>query len=208
MSKFGHKIRLILADGVLFDDLCAYFFVPNHFIFMKPRLVLDQDDVLAATHAQLADIVFETFGLSYPRELYDQKPYQELLNEADQKRLFKQIFEPGFFVNIPVMADAQTIVKELTQKYDVFVATAAMEFPNSFREKYDWLKTHFDFIPWKNIVFCGSKNILRADILIDDMAYNLEAFEGRGLLFDAVHNRHITAHERVHNWNEIGNLLL
>jgi 5'-nucleotidase len=174
---------------------------------MKPRLVLDQDDVLAATHKHLADIVFNEFGTGLPRDAFDKAPFQKILSPDDQKRLYKKIHAVGFFSNIPVMPHAIEIVTELSQKYDIFVATAAMEFPNSFREKYDWLMEHFGFLTWKSLVFCGTKNIINADILIDDMAYNLEAFEGRGLLFDAVHNRQVEGHERVMNWEEIGKLL-
>jgi 5'-nucleotidase len=174
---------------------------------MKPRLVLDQDDVLAATHDYLADIVFNEFGTGLSRETFDTAPFQEILSADDQKRLYKKIHEVGFFRHIPVKPQAVEVVRALSQKYDIFVATAAMEFPNSFREKYDWLMQHFDFLGCKNFVFCGSKNIINADILIDDMAYNLEAFEGRGLLFDAVHNRQIEGHQRVMNWEEIEKLL-
>ncbi|RYF63357.1 MAG: 5'(3')-deoxyribonucleotidase, partial [Cytophagaceae bacterium] len=90
----------------------------------------------------------------------------------------------------------------------VYVATAAMEFPNSFREKYDWLASYFPTIHWKNIIFLGDKSILGAEYLIDDMPYNLHTFSGKGLLFDALHNRDETAFERVMNWTDVTNLLL
>ena len=174
----------------------------------KPRLILDQDDVLAATHGKLAQIILNEFGTNLTHEALHQGPFQQHLSPEDQKRLYKLIHEPGFFADIPVMPNAYESVLELSKKYEIFVATAAMEFPNSFRDKYDWLHTHFDFIPWSNIIFCGDKSILSGDYLIDDMPRNLKTFKGKGLLFNAPHNLEETDYERVMNWNDILKRLL
>lgn len=174
----------------------------------KLRLILDQDDVLADTHGKLAEIILRDFGTELTHEILHQGPFQENLSPADQKKLYKCIHEPGFFTDIPLVPNAQAAVLELSSKYEIFVATAAMEFPNSFREKYDWLKQHFDFIPWSNIVFCGDKSILDGDYLIDDMPRNLKTFKGKGLLFNAPHNLKETAYQRVMNWDDILGRLL
>lgn len=114
----------------------------------------------------------------------------------------------GFFRDLPVIKDSQRVLRELAQRYEIFIATAAMEFPNSFLDKYQWLQQHFAFIPWPNYVFCGDKSIINADYLIDDNAYNFDNFRGVGLLFSAPHNAHETRYRRVHSWQEIGDMLL
>ena len=174
----------------------------------KPRLILDQDDVLADTHGKLADIVVREFGTGLAREEFYKMSFHKILSSDHHQRLYKIIQEPGFFRDIPLVPNAQETVYELSKKYEIFVATAAMEFPNSFREKYDWLKEHFDFIPWSNIVFCGDKSILNGNYLVDDMPRNLKTFTGKGLLFNAPHNLEERAYERVMNWGEIANHLL
>jgi len=174
----------------------------------KPRLILDQDDVLADTHGKLAQIILKDFGTTLTHEILHQGPFQEVLSPTDQKKLYKLIHEPGFFTDIPLVTGAQEAVRRLSEKYEIFVATAAMEFPHSFREKYDWLQQYFDFIPWSNIVFCGDKSILYGDYLIDDMPRNLKTFKGKGLLFNAPHNLKETDYERVMNWEEILERLL
>lgn len=175
---------------------------------MKPRLILDQDDVLADTYSKLADIVVAEFNTGLTREAFYQKSFQEILSKPDQKRLLAVIHSKGFFADIPLVPNAPEAVRELSEKYDVFVATAAMEFPNSFNEKYDWLHQHFPFIHWKNIIFLGDKSILRGDWLIDDMAYNLETFKGNTLLFSTTQNRNETSFRRVYDWNEILKILM
>jgi 5'(3')-deoxyribonucleotidase len=102
------------------------------------------------------------------------------------------------------MPDAQEVLKELTGRFDVFIATQAMTVPNSLGPKYRWLQRHFPFIPPQNYVFCGNKCILRADYLIDDLPRNLERFEGQGLLYTAPHNVTATGDfVRVNDWREV-----
>ena len=175
---------------------------------MKPRLILDQDDVLADTYLKLADMVVAEFNTGLRKEDFYKQSFQELLSKSNQKKLMSKIHEPGFFMDIPVVPHAPEAVRELSEKYDIFVATAAMEFPNSFREKYDWLQRNFPFIHWKNIIFLGDKSILQGDWLIDDMAYNLATFTGNSLLFSTTQNRHETSYRRVQDWNEILKILM
>jgi 5'-nucleotidase len=169
----------------------------------KKRLIFDQDDVLADTNGKLVEMVLNEFGIDLPRTAFVHQTFQELLPPADHKRLYEAIHAPGFFADIPVKENAVEVVSELSEKYEIFVATAAMEFPNSFREKYDWLQHYFPFIHWSNIVFCGDKSILQGDYLIDDMARNFANFGGEAVLFSMPHNRTETVYGRVANWNDI-----
>lgn len=57
-------------------------------------------------------------------------------------------------------------------------------------------------------MLCGNKNIIKADIMIDDGIHNLESFEGMKILFDAPHNRNENRFIRVMNWEEIERKLL
>ena len=110
------------------------------------------------------------------------------------------LLEGSFFGDLPVMADAQAVVRALWDRYEIFVTSAAMEYPLSCASKFTWLKKHFDFIPPSNIVFCGDKSILRSDYLIDDNARHFERFAGKGILFSAPHNAAETRYERMESW--------
>jgi 5'(3')-deoxyribonucleotidase len=99
------------------------------------------------------------------------------------------------------------VMKELQKKYEVFIVSAAMEFPNSLQDKYEWLADHFPFIGWQHILFCGHK-IVKTDIMIDDRIKNFVDFEGRKLLFSSPHNMLLTDYERVNTWKEVAGKLL
>jgi 5'(3')-deoxyribonucleotidase len=108
-----------------------------------------------------------------------------------------------FFEDLALIAGAQEVLTDLSERYEIFIATQAMTVPNSLGPKYRWLQLHFPFIPPTHYVFCGNKSILRADYLIDDLPRNLERFEGQGILYSAPHNLTATGFVRVDNWQEV-----
>lgn len=119
------------------------------------------------------------------------------------------VYEPGFFRGMAVKPDAQAVIAKLQEQYEVFVVSAAVEFPLSMKEKIEWLAEHFSFIDWRFVVFCGHKYMIKADYLIDDHEKNLKAFtEGEPLLFTAAHNTHLQGYTRLNNWKEVEAYLL
>jgi 5'-nucleotidase len=155
---------------------------------LKQRIAIDMDEVIANTLQKIK-------GLNLP-------------SDAHKDLIDQHIRMPRFFRDLPVMADSQDIVKRLSEKYEIFIATAAMEFPTSFLDKYEWLEEHFPFIPGSHIVFCGDKSIVHADYLIDDNARHFQAFSGEGILFSSPHNAEVVGYRRVNNWQEVGTMFL
>lgn len=113
-----------------------------------------------------------------------------------------------FFESLAVMPESQRVMRRLTMNYDVFIATAAMEVPSSFHQKFRWLAKHFPFIPSTNIVYCGDKSILNADYLIDDNPRQLRRFKGTGILFTSPHNVGVKGYKRVNDWLDVEKLFL
>lgn len=169
------------------------------------RIAVDMDGVLADVFAQYLDWDERDTGIRKEREALLGKPELEAFAGIPQ-----YLYTSGFFRSIPVVKDSQKILLELTKKYEVFVVSAAMEFPQSLPEKLEWLLEHFSFIDWQHVVFCGSKQIIKADIMIDDHLKNLNYFEGRTILFSQPHNHFVQhdKHTRVSSWQEIARLLL
>jgi 5'(3')-deoxyribonucleotidase len=113
-----------------------------------------------------------------------------------------------FFEGLAVMPESQRVMRRLTMNYDVFIATAAMEVPSSFQQKFRWLAKHFPFIPPSHIVYCGDKSILNADYLIDDNPRQLRRFKGTGILFTSPHNIEVKGYKRVNDWLDVEKLFL
>ena len=96
--------------------------------------------------------------------------------------------EEGFFADLELIEGSREALLELSQDHDIYIASAAMEVPSSFAAKYEWLQKNFAFIPTSQIVFCGDKNVVNADILMDDRSRHFKEFRGTGILFTAPHN--------------------
>jgi 5'(3')-deoxyribonucleotidase len=173
------------------------------------RIAIDMDDVLAKTTHVIIDRINQQVNKNYTYQdlLYGDKTLkEEFYGHYLANNTF--LWEPGFFENIPVNEDAVEVVRKLADQYEIFIVSAATEFPNSLKEKLTWMEQHFPFITWKHIVFCGHKHMIQADYLIDDHEKNLLTFTGTPLLFTAPHNLHINDFKRVNNWKEVEGLLL
>jgi 5'(3')-deoxyribonucleotidase len=175
---------------------------------MRERIAIDMDDVMADTHAKFIRLYLEGEMPRYTLEELKEKSFHELFDEHEYRVISNRVYDPGFFRDIPIMEGAQDVIADLMKKYDVFVASAAQEFPNSLREKWDWLQEHFPAISWHNYIFLGDKSVLNTAYLIDDLPRNLQTFQGQGLLFDALHNRDDRTFQRVKSWQDIAAILL
>lgn len=166
----------------------------------RKTIAIDMDGVLADVEAQYLNWYEKETGTRPDREsMFGLMECDALPNNA----IGKFLVTPDFFRTLPVMDGAVEAVKDLMQDYEVYIVSAAMEFPLSLYEKKLWLEEHFPFIDWRNIIFCGDKSVINTDFLIDDHLKNLDNCPGKPLMFTAFHNVHKNNHQRVNHWSEI-----
>ena len=163
------------------------------------RIAVDMDGVLADVYSQFIAYHEKDSGIRLEIDKLDGLAEFEAFPHGSRHANTR-----GFFRTVPLVPGSRDILKRLNEKYEVFVVSAAMEFPTSLDDKREWLNEHFPFISWRQIVFCGSKEIVKAEIMIDDHLKNLDKFEGDTFLFSQPHNRRLqTSHRRVDSWEEI-----
>ena len=167
------------------------------------RVCVDMDEVMADTLAEHLRRYNQAFEEDVTVDDLAGKGLWEITPQDRQKELRAFLDAEDFFEDLPLMPDSQQVLKQLSSRFEVFIATQAMAVPNSLGPKYRWLQRHFPFIPPTHYVFCGDKSILRADYLVDDLPKNLLRFEGQGLLYTAPHNLTSTGFMRVNNWREV-----
>ena len=171
---------------------------------MKKRILVDMDGVLADVYSRFFDLHEEESG-----QRLSVKDIAGLLEAEAFPNQLKWVTTPGFFRNVPVMPGSREGLKRLNDNFKVIVVSLATEFPHSLTDKQLWLHEHFPFISWQQIVFCGSKDIIRADIMIDDHLKNLDNFKGETYIFTQPHNMLVnTRHMRVDSWLDIEKILL
>lgn len=165
------------------------------------------DDVMADATGQLLNFYEKEFGI---------RVHRDSLNHQDEGHGFpghhaivKQFpYQPSFFRTMKLHENSYEVLRELNDKYELFIVSAALEFPQSLTEKLEWLQEHFSFLSWKQIVFCGSKTIVHGDYMIDDLPRNLEHFNGEKFIFTAPHNLHYHHFNRLNNWKEVAERFL
>ncbi|BBO34500.1 hypothetical protein PLANPX_4112 [Lacipirellula parvula] len=174
----------------------------------RVRIAVDMDEVIADSHGRHVELYRRDFGVHLAEEQLLGRRFSEAVHEDHRLAVKQYAHELDFFSSLSVIPDSQDVLARLYERHDVFIASAAMEFPTSFVPKFEWLREYFPFFSWENVVFCGDKSIIAADYLIDDIPRNLERFGGEGILFSAPHNRKETRFRRVQGWAEIAELFL
>jgi 5'(3')-deoxyribonucleotidase len=128
--------------------------------------------------------------------------------EEHRQMVLDRIHAPGFFRHLPVMENSIDVLREMNKHYEIFIVSAAMEFPNSLKEKHDWLMDHFPFFTWKQLTLCGDKRLITGDFMIDDHVKNLVHFTGKPYMYTSAHNLEITDYDRINNWKEAADIFL
>jgi 5'(3')-deoxyribonucleotidase len=166
------------------------------------RIAIDMDEVMADT----AGAHLEWYNRDYNDNLHISDLHGTTLSQLrpQRKREIESYFDKEvFFRELKVMEHSQEVIRELSSYYEIYITTAAMEVPASFKAKYEWLTEHFSFLNNMHFVFCGNKSVIHADYLIDDSVKQLERFRGQGILYHAPHNILATGYVRVNNWLEV-----
>src|ERR1035437_740499 len=169
------------------------------------RILVDMDGVLADVYPRLFELYEEETGLK--------KTMEEIIGFKEGEafpEIYRWVETPGFFRTMPVMPDSQRVLKLLNESYEIIVISMATEFPVSLTDKQLWLNDNFPFISWKQVIFCGNKGLIPADLMIDDHFKNLDNFGGETIMFIQPHNINNTDHHHktVSSWAELENLLL
>ncbi|SRR5579871_50368 len=172
------------------------------------RVIVDMDEVIADPMNEMIDWYRKEYKQDVDWEKMLVGSWLKGFPDEHQQLILERLLAPGFFRNLPVMPDSVDVLKEMNQRYEVFIVSAATEFPNSLKDKMEWLLEHFPFFTWKQIALCGDKRLVYGDFMIDDHLKNLKYFNGKKYLFTAAHNLTITGYDRINNWKEAAGIFL
>ena len=172
------------------------------------RVAVDMDEVIADAITRHLRLYNQATGENITPELVRQVGLEAAISPKYRAVFERLPHEDGFFENLDVIANSQHALQILSSEFDVFITSAAMEVPCSFDAKFRWLREHFPFIPTSNLVFCGDKEIIDADYLIDDRSRHFARFRGTGIRFTAPHNARERAQLRANNWDEVLAILM
>ncbi len=145
----------------------------------KLRILVDIDSVAADTLPYWLDRIATDTGVRAQISditLWDMAKCPPLTTLAP-KQIFGVLQAEGFIRNVPPMPGVATALKRLMdQGHEIYLVTARHG-PVSMPATIEWMKEHLPFMnPEKQLIFAYDKNLLQADIIIDDKAETLEKY--------------------------------
>ena len=187
---------------------------------MKKILIIDIDDVLVDNY--MLSSLNKFLGTNYGEEDFSGYYLQNVISDPKkQEEFFKFLFTQDMYRDIPIKDGVNEILPKLNEKFDLLLCSNIL-IPNhewqadmEFISKFAMLHRNFPYLSPNQFVFMSRKQLLHADIMIDDNPANFGTHIDRKLLFTAPHNKNIPASElskhkitRVNSWAEIAALLL
>ena len=121
----------------------------------------------------------------------------------------------GFYHGEPIPGAAEALIALASRGHRIHILTARgchwasePEFRRSVKtDTLEWLEKHR--IPYDSLLFSAQKEIINADLFLDDCADHLRAIHQSGkraIAFDQLHNRDFEG-ERVTDWREFFDLV-
>lgn len=175
-------------------------------IFVKGKkhvILVDIDDTLNEFAPTFWKTYNETYGENQDYTQVDSWNLQDYARaDVDAYALLRH---PGLFRYIPLKDNAEQFMKNIYEKYDVYLVTdspagtshcdhAGEKYANPADDKRKWVAEHFPYFPQDQIIICSHKWMVEGDVLIDDKPATFEKYEELGkkcILIDMPYNRHI-----------------
>ena len=175
---------------------------------IKLRVIVDMDEVIADPMGAMIGWYNERYKSDINFESALGGSWLRIFPEEHRELITERLLSPGFFRHLPVIKNSIDVLREINKRYDLFIVSAAMEFPNSLKDKLEWLLEHFPYLTWRQVILCGDKSPVHGDFMIDDHVKNLKYFNGKPYLFTSLHNLDITGYDRLNNWEEVAQVFL
>jgi 5'-nucleotidase len=172
------------------------------------RILIDMDEVIADPMGAMIDWYQKAYGLGVDFQKMLGGSWVRGFPEQHHQIIRERLSSQGFFRHLPVMEGSVAVLEEMNRRYELFIVSAATEFPNSLKDKLEWLLEHFPFLSWRQVTLCGDKRLVQGDFMIDDHEKNLRHFTGKGYLFTSAHNLDLTGYDRINNWSEAAAIFL
>ena len=182
------------------------------------RLMIDMDNCI--TDAYFMETVNDFLHTDYKMKDQTMFHLQKLVPEDQRQDYWKYMLEHTFYGDCPLLENAYEVLKELNEKYELYIVTTYYYKDSNpdisgkvLKDKYEYLQNKLPFISPKQYIFIDDKTLIHWDIAIDDRTNNLKSADQK-ILMNAWHNQEFTKEQleeqgivRVSGWSEILEIL-
>ena len=166
------------------------------------EVILDADDVLLDCNRYALSLLSQEDGVPYS---IDRVTDWGLLGIPEDRRL-DFLNRRDFYQNQPPLPGAAAFLNSLMQICNVTIMTAV--YPEFMGERIQRLSTLFPEFPMENIIMGKRKEMLTADVILDDGVHNLlNTGSTLPVLFRQPWNRHVSGICSINYYNEFLSLI-
>lgn len=183
------------------------------------KLIIDLDDVICG--GGFLELVNKFLKTSYTIDDVDGYYFQSLVPEDKLNDFYEFLLDSNMYNYIKIVPNAIEVIEKLNNKFEVYICSSFI-IPNVtsglgklIKDKCDWIEKNLPFLNYNQMLFMSPKQLINADIRIDDYLKNLNGSGELKILFTAYHNKNIDVAElnnqnivRANSWLEIENMLL
>ncbi len=166
----------------------------------KPIILLDMDGVLVDHTAEILKEVNELFGKSYvPGDITN---FEYTNFDPEERDFIYRWWERSDCYDLSRLDDTAIFTIKCLREWGR-VMVCSTPFQGHIASKYNFLRRYFDH---KDIILCYNKDLIKADVLVDDKPSNIEAFRatgGLGIIFDQPWNHEVLG-ARAYVLDDIG----
>lgn len=172
----------------------------------KPIILVDMDGVCA-------DLLKDWLGI-YNRATGRNVTVEDIIRFemhdcADMGQvIYDHLQTPGLFLGLTPLSGVAAALEELNHIGKVFICSTPSRNPDSSAEKLRWCAKHLPFLPRRQIILCGTKELVRGDYLIEDSPENIRKWkranpQGQTVLIDYPYNREAEPDFRAHGYKDM-----
>lgn len=170
-------------------------------------VLVDMDDTITDMLSVWVETLNKNYRLSVRYEDITDWNINLFFPTLTNEQIFAPLYTDEFWLKVMPKYDAIKYIKKLKDDgCKVFICTSTNY--KTIKAKMDnLLFKYFDYLSWNDVIVTSNKQLINADLLIDDGVHNLIGGKYKGILMDAPHNRKFDEKKhgiiRVKTWREI-----
>lgn len=173
----------------------------------KLTVLVDIDDTIEYLLRAWIDWLNEKHGTSVKYDDVTDWDISTFFPALTTDEVFYPLHQEDFWKRVKPMPDAIEYLKRLMDDGSNVYLCTCTDYRN-VRPKYEYIiQKHFPYIDWSQVIVASKKQMINADVLVDDGVHNLCGGDYYKILFTAPHNRAFDAEAhgmtRADNWGEV-----
>jgi 5'(3')-deoxyribonucleotidase len=177
---------------------------------MRPRLLVDVDEVLADFQTPAFAVIHKITGRSYKPDDFLVWDIFGVLSDEEAQAVFDVMEQPGFCSSLQPTPGAIEAIEELREFAEIYAVTSPQHNRHWVYERTEWLLEHFK-LNKAHIIHTAAKYLVRGDAFLDDKPEHVEHWahenpDKLAMLWHIPNTRNLgQGLLRVRSWSEVIN---